>query len=76
MRLLNVDTGEMHDFISQGDLPPYAILSHTWEDEEISFQQWEARKTAESSQMKGYKKIQRFCDVAREAGYEWVWVDT
>ncbi len=38
MRLINVKTLEISEFF--GDkIPPYGILSHTWGDEEVSFQE-------------------------------------
>ncbi|KAK1752020.1 hypothetical protein QBC47DRAFT_306371, partial [Echria macrotheca] len=41
MRLINVKTLEMHEFFGN-DTPRYAILSHTWGKDEISFQDWQA----------------------------------
>lgn len=43
MRLLNVDTLELEFFDSVEQRPPYAILSHTWETEEVLFEDWEPR---------------------------------
>jgi hypothetical protein len=37
MRLLNTTSLEFEVF-SDDHLPPYAILSHTWGDEEVSYQ--------------------------------------
>src|SRR5690348_8811033 len=39
MRLLHTKTLLLHEFVDS-DLPKYAILSHTWGNEEISFQEW------------------------------------
>jgi hypothetical protein len=38
MRLLHAATGKMKNFIDDDDIPPYAILSHTWGDDEVTFQ--------------------------------------
>ena len=38
MRLINIETWDLEEFI--GETPPYAILSHTWSDEEVSFQEY------------------------------------
>jgi len=38
MRLLQTSTFELKTFFDQG-LPPYAILSHTWDDEEVTLQE-------------------------------------
>jgi len=58
-------------------VPPgsYAILSHTWtEDEEVSFQEfYDGNKRA---QKKGFKKIAAVCELARHRGLKWCWVDT
>ncbi|KAK0649253.1 hypothetical protein B0T16DRAFT_409711 [Cercophora newfieldiana] len=40
MRLINIDTLEMKEFFEH-NTPRYAVLSHTWGDEEISFQDWQ-----------------------------------
>ncbi|KAK3360923.1 heterokaryon incompatibility protein-domain-containing protein [Lasiosphaeria ovina] len=77
MRLLNTRTLDMRDFVSDDDIPKYAILSHTWEgDQEVSFQEWESRGTVDITHRGGFKKIEGFCDLARQDGFEWVWVDT
>lgn len=38
MRLLNVHTLELEYFHNPEDAGPYAILSHTWEDDEVLFE--------------------------------------
>ncbi|TGJ80950.1 hypothetical protein E0Z10_g7818 [Xylaria hypoxylon] len=53
----------------------YAILSHTWiEEEEVSFQEFQdidirCRKN-------GFQKITAVCELARLRGLGWCWVDT
>lgn len=42
MRLLNVHTRKFKDFISDTDIEPYATLSHTWGDEEVSFEDFQS----------------------------------
>jgi hypothetical protein len=67
----------MRDFVSDDNIPRYAILSHTWEnDQEISIRQWEERGTRDISHKTGFVKIERFCAQAARDGFEWVWVDT
>ena len=66
----------MREF-SDDDIPEYSILSHTWESEqEVSFQQWEDRKTSDIGQKSGFVKIESFRAQAARDGFEWVWVDT
>lgn len=62
----------MQDF-PPNKIPNYAILSHTWGNGEVSFQDVE-RKTYK--QKAGFTKIQNFFKQALKDGYEWVWVDT
>lgn len=77
MRLIQIDDhGELsltRDLLD--DLPPYAILSHTWgEDyEEVTFQEM---VSGEGKSKVGYGKI-RFCaDQAIKDDLKHIWVDT
>lgn len=54
-------------------VPPYAILSHTWGDEEVSFQDMQK---GECKHLQGYKKIEGCCALARFDGYDYAWIDT
>ena len=75
MRLINISTLTaltLEDFIGD-NVPPYGILSHTWDKEEVSFQ---AFSGTEARSLLGYKKIQGFCAQAAEDGLSYVWVDT
>lgn len=72
MWLLKTDTIELK-YLQTAD-QPYAILSHTWEDEEVSFQDMQTRGVAEKK--KGYAKILNCCKQARSDGYSYAWVDT
>lgn len=76
MRLLNTRTWEMAEFISDGDVPPYAILSHTWGKQEVSFADWETRDSRDMSRWEGYRKIKQFGERAASDGFDWAWVDT
>jgi len=76
MRLLNTHNWEIKDFISDDEVPPYAILSHTWDEEEINFQQWEGMVVSDISHRKGYNKIKQFGEKAAGNGFGWAWVDT
>lgn len=73
MRLLNSRTKILEDFV--GAIPPYAILSHTWEHEEVSSS---ALKDAsiDHTTMLGWYKIEKSCDQALHDGLDYVWVDT
>jgi len=76
MRLLNAVTHELQEFISDESIPPYAILSHRWEDQEINRQEWMTIPTAQLEERRAYKKIKYCCAQATSDKLEWVWVDT
>lgn len=71
MRLLNANTLEMKEYC--GQIPPYAILSHTWGDEEVTFQDFQSR---DRETKKGFNKIIGCCRQAQRDSIEWVWIDT
>lgn len=55
------------------NIPPYAILSHTWGKEEVSFQDLVG---GDAPKLHGYKKIIGCRNQAVSDGYRYVWVDT
>ena len=72
MRLLNTITRKLEQF--GGDkIPLYAILSHTWGDHEIAFQDIQ---DAGVENKVGYEKIRRTCSVAAAHGFSYVGIDT
>jgi uncharacterized protein YdaU (DUF1376 family) len=76
MRLLyNASNGDLkwtEDLI--GDkIPPYAILSHTWEGQEVTF---DDLKTPDSKGKEGYRKIHFCAQQAKRDGLDYFWVDT
>ena len=80
MRLLALD--ENGQFSLTKDLihhiPPYAILSHTWgdDDEEVSFRDLVKDSGKAKSGTTGYRKI-LFCgEQAKNDGLEYFWVDS
>lgn len=78
MRLINTESLVLSEFFGS-NIPPYAILSHTWGQEEISFQEWMAWQTESDpvrSQKEGFIKIKGACRQARHDKLEWLWVDT
>lgn len=59
-----------------GDLTPdYAILSHRWESEEVTFQDMQTR-TERLYLKKGWSKIMGCCKTSSKDGYSWVWIDS
>ncbi|KUJ22439.1 HET-domain-containing protein [Mollisia scopiformis] len=72
MRLLNTATIVVQEF-NDNNLPPYAILSHRWEDEEVAYQDLAGDR---GHTMKGYAKLKNFCRQALSDSWQWVWMDT
>ncbi|KAF5368840.1 hypothetical protein D9758_002896 [Tetrapyrgos nigripes] len=72
MRLLNTKSLKLHEF--QTDIPPYAILSHTWEREEVTFQDIQNLQTAKRKA--GYTKVKNACARAQRYSFEWIWIDS
>jgi Heterokaryon incompatibility protein (HET) len=73
MRLINTSTFQLSEFYDS-EIPKYAILSHTWGNEEVSYQEWCTR--AFRNKAAGYAKIYNFCLICQGDGYEWAWTDT
>lgn len=80
MRLLARDsTGKLtvsEDLTDDDTIPPYAILSHTWQNgEEVTFE--DIRKDKRNTSPKsGYRKIDFCLEQAHRDGWQHVWVDT
>ena len=79
MRLLRCSNdGEFSlttDLLSKDEIPPYAILSHTWgaDTEEVTFKDL---TNGAGRDKPGYEKI-RFCgEQARQDGLQYFWIDT
>lgn len=88
MRLLNTKTLKFQEFFDW-KIPEYAILSHCWGDDEVSYEKFLA--TAENDRVgTGWEKILKFCEIAGTDGiqfkhyrlghglhtFDWVWIDT
>lgn len=71
MRLINTRTLKFREFSDK--ILPYAIFSHRWGDDEITFQDYKKGRNTESP---GYKKVMKFVEKAAEDGFEWAWIDT
>lgn len=75
MWLINATTLQLEEFFDES-IPPYAILSHTWEKGEITFQEWASRDTSPVSEKPGLAKIKGACRQALKDSIGYVWVDT
>ncbi|KAF5340120.1 hypothetical protein D9758_013178 [Tetrapyrgos nigripes] len=72
MRLLNTRTLRTAEFYAE--IPPYAILSHTWGKEEVTFQDIQNLEAAK--QKAGYAKIEKACAHALNYNFSWIWIDS
>jgi hypothetical protein len=77
MRLLNTTTFKLEVFVDTGrDVPKYAILSHTWDVEEVLFRDMDQGITQEATKKAGMSKVKKSCAQAKADGYDYIWIDT
>ncbi|OTA96198.1 hypothetical protein M434DRAFT_393057 [Hypoxylon sp. CO27-5] len=72
MWLINCQSRHLEEFVK--DVPAYAILSHTWGEEEVTFSDMSDPGKAETKD--GFKKIRATCRVALEQDLKYAWIDT
>ena len=73
MRLINTKTFQLETFDNWENVPPYAILSHTWEQEEVLFCDI---TTDVEKKKRGWAKILGASFEANRLGLLYLWVDT
>jgi hypothetical protein len=73
MRLINCSTLQLEEFFDRA-IPEYAILSHTWGHDEVSFA--DAPFSQATTAREAWKKIEFTCAQASRDGLSYVWVDT
>jgi hypothetical protein len=79
MHLLNTSTFRIGEF-QDNEVPPYAILSHWWLREEVTYEdmmvaeRWGVRGVDKA----GFAKLELIvgCAQAREDELEFIWIDT
>ena len=82
MWLVSTDRAELHFFPDPSRVPGgYAILSHTWNEQEQTFQETRALQehctvTLENPRELSSAKIRNACLIAEQDGYRWIWIDT
>ncbi|KAI1355932.1 heterokaryon incompatibility protein-domain-containing protein [Xylaria sp. FL0043] len=72
MRLLNVRTFQLEEYVGT-DILRYSILSHRWEDEEVTFHDLVNNRYSE---MKGSEKVLGCCRISRNEGLKYTWIDS
>lgn len=64
MRLINTKSLKLEEYFGD-DIPRYAILSHTWGDDEMTFQEFQDVQREEKYRARsGYLKILGTCEKA------------
>ncbi|KAI1262634.1 hypothetical protein F5Y18DRAFT_148234 [Xylariaceae sp. FL1019] len=71
MWLINARTLELKEFL--GDRPPYAVLSHTWDGDELTFKDMSKGRGRDK---RGFQKVQLLCGQAIKDHIDWAWIDT
>ncbi|KAL9618563.1 MAG: hypothetical protein Q9160_006747 [Pyrenula sp. 1 TL-2023] len=74
MRLINTSTLELEQYYER-NVPKYAILSHTWGNEELSLQDMQ-QINPHVENLAGFKKVKACCQLALAEGYRYIWIDT
>ena len=83
MRLLNTNTLGLEVFV--GDVPSYAILSHTWLANEATFEEIKSSRSRAAFDkatvqhddlFPSYAKIRHSAEFARAHGFDYIWIDT
>ncbi|KAK5081445.1 hypothetical protein LTR70_005806 [Exophiala xenobiotica] len=72
MRLINTGSLALEEF-SFRPPPPYAILSHTWQDEEVTYQDM---SSSIQTSKQGWAKVVETYRLAAGHGLGYAWVDT
>lgn len=77
MRLLHTRTLELQWFNKP---PEYAILSHRWSDNELTFEANAkspiCNRKSHARSLPGFSKVQGTCALAARDGFDWVWIDS
>ncbi|RYC60709.1 hypothetical protein CHU98_g5507 [Xylaria longipes] len=58
-----------------GAIPRYAILSHTWGEDEVTLQDMQSSMEG-AKKKRGFSKIEGCCGLARGQGIYYAWIDT
>jgi hypothetical protein len=76
MRLLNVKTRKFEEFFVL-KIPPYAILSHRWTDNEVIFQDVTSDQLSDwPNSLSWPLKLQGCCLQAEKDNLSYIWADT
>lgn len=93
MRLLHTTEPRFGEFFEENSgFPTYAILSHRWGKDEMTYQEMQFALLSQDDRARvltpsllnaeaklqgpGYRKVLRFRALAAKHGFEWCWIDT
>ncbi|KAK1622632.1 heterokaryon incompatibility protein [Colletotrichum phormii] len=74
MRLINTRTLALAEFFGD-EIPRYAIVSHTWGHDEVTFQDWK-EDLCVARERQGFRKIDLARIQAIDDGLDYLWIDT
>lgn len=69
MGLVNVHIKELENFF-ESEIPAYAVLSHRWSREELTYKEVLKKKVDENKQ--GYQKLIKACKIAANHGLDYI----
>lgn len=75
MRLINVQSLRLESFPDALSVPPYAILSHTWEHDEVLFADLDKAESTSWSSKYAARKIHFSVEQAQRDGLGYIWID-
>lgn len=76
MRLINVKGFQLEDFPDESHVQ-YAVLSHRWQDGEVTFEDVATQQGRMKMTTKhGFHKFEQGCRLAAAAGLSYLWIDT
>lgn len=77
IRLIDTETLKFRECIGTQKPREYAILSHTWGTEEVTFKEWAGHNTDPAIKRKaGFRKIEAACRLAQKNNLKYLWCDT
>lgn len=80
MRLIHAESRRFVEFLDEDEIPDYAILSHTWSDEEATYDEVLNLVNGISDMafdsVPRYQKLSHATRQARCDGLDYVWIDT
>ncbi|CAH0050261.1 unnamed protein product [Clonostachys solani] len=73
MRLLHTTSFRLKEYFDE-NVPDYAILSHTWGRNEVSYH--DIQSQSDPNTIDGFDKIKGACALAAREKYDFIWIDT